>query len=395
MGEADDDHVGGGERARGFLGLVDALQQHLPGAGENAERNLAGEFLAASLLLLGQRRVVLGGGRELQPRDHVGEGGEVFQHDGRIGADVVELLQVAKRAGDVAAHDLLEEVDDQGAVGEAEHLADLLRRDGAGGMGDGLIEQRQGVAGGAFGGAGDHGQRRVVDSDRFLRRDVLHQRDEPAGLDAAEVEALAAGQDGDRDLAHLGGGEDELHMLGRLFQRLQQAVEGGLRQHVDFVDDVDLVAGDRRLVAHRLDDLADVVDAGVGGGVHLDDVDVAAFHDGGVVLADLGHVDGRRVDLAGDGIVEGAGEDAGGGGLADAADAGEHVGLRDAAGAEGVGERADHRLLADEIGEALRAVFAGKHAIGGGAAAVRCRPWSVPRLALSGGVAPPSANLRW
>ncbi len=56
------------------------------------------------------------------------------------------------------------------------------------------------------------------------------------------VEALAARQDGDRDLAHLGGGEDELHMLGRLFQRFEQAVEGGLRQHVHFVDDVDLVA---------------------------------------------------------------------------------------------------------------------------------------------------------
>ena len=201
-----------------------------------------------------------------------------------------------------------------------------------------------------------------------------------AGLDAAEVEALAARQDGDRDLADLGGGEDELHMLGRLFQRLQQAVEGRLRQHVHFVDDVDLVAGDRRLVARRLDDLADVVDAGVGGGVHLDHVDMAAFHDRGAVLAEFRHVDGRPVDLAGDGIVERAGEDARGRGLADAADAGEHVGLRDAAGAEGIGQRPHHRLLADQVGEALRPVFAREHAIGAAAGCERLLYAAVHRL---------------
>ena len=89
------------------------------------------------------------------------------------------------------------------------------------------------------------------------------------------------------------------------------------------------------------------------------------------------HVDGRAVDLAGDRIVERAGEDAGGGRLADAADAGEHVGLRDAAGAEGVGQRPDHRLLADQVGEALRPVFARQHAVGAAAAASVsscCRP---------------------
>ena len=160
-------------------------------------------------------------------------------------------------------------------------------------MGDRLVEQGEGVAGGAFRRAGEHGERRLVDGDLLLAGDVAHEGDQAVGVDAAQIEALAARQDGDRDLPDLGGGEDELHMLGRLFQRLQQAVEGLRGEHVHLVDDVDLVAGDRRLVAHRLDDLADVVDAGVGGGVHLDDVDVAALHDGGAVLAHLVHVDGR------------------------------------------------------------------------------------------------------
>ena len=60
-------------------------------------------------------------------------------------------------------------------------------------------------------------------------------------LDAGEIEPLAARQDRDRNLLRLGRGEDELHMLGRLFERLQQGVERLLREHVDFVDDVDLV----------------------------------------------------------------------------------------------------------------------------------------------------------
>ena len=60
--------------------------------------------------------------------------------------------------------------------------------------------------------------------------------------DAGEVEALAARQDGDRDLVRLGRREDELHVRRRLLQRLEQGVERLRRQHVNFVDDVDLVA---------------------------------------------------------------------------------------------------------------------------------------------------------
>ena len=69
-------------------------------------------------------------------------------------------------------------------------------------------------------------------------------------------------------------------MRRRFFQRLEQRVEGALREHVHFVDDVDLVARLNGRIAHAVDDLAHVVDAGVGGGVHLDHVDVAGFQDG-------------------------------------------------------------------------------------------------------------------
>ena len=81
-------------------------------------------------------------------------------------------------------------------------------------------------------------------------------------------------------------------MLGRLLERLQQGVEGLLREHVHFVDDVDLVAGDERLVVRAVDQVANVVDAGVGGGVHLDHVEMPALDDGAAMDAFLGHVEG-------------------------------------------------------------------------------------------------------
>ena len=377
--DADEHHVGGGERAWRGARLLDALQQHLPGAGERPQRQFRSEFAAARPLLLGERVVLRGAGRELQARDEMGEGGQVLEHDGGIGADLIEALQPRQGVRDVAAHDVAEEVDDQRPVGEAEHGAHLARLEPARGVSNRLVEEGERVARRALGGARDHAERRLVDLDRFLRGDALHQPDQASGLDPAEVEALAAGEHGDRHLAHLGGGEDEADVLRRLLERLQKAVEGGLRQHVDFVDDVDLVAGDRRPVARRLDDLADVVDAGVRGGVHLDHVDMAAFHDGGAVLAELLHVDRRPVDLAGERVVERAGKDAGGRRLADAADAGEHIGLRDASGAERIGQGADHRLLADQLGEAPRPVFPGKDPVRPAALVIggiqEKRPW--------------------
>ena len=190
---------------------------------------------------------------------------------------------------------------------------------------------------------------------------MLHQQ---RGIDAAQVEALAARQHRDRHLADLGRGEHELHVRRRLFQRLQQRVERRARQHVHFVEDVDLVARRHRRIAHRLVDLAHVVDAVVRGGVHLDHVDVAALHDRLAVQAEHRHVDRRALDRAvGQFVVERAGEDARGRGLPDAAHAGQDPGLRDTAGLERVRDGAHHRVLADQVGEGRGAILARQHAI--------------------------------
>ena len=82
------------------------------------------------------------------------------------------------------------------------------------------------------------------------------------------------------------------------------------------------------------------------------------------LLADAAGIDRRAALAVGPDAVERPGDDAGGRGLADAAHAGEHEGVRDAAGGDGVAQGAHHRFLADQGGEIDGTVFAGEDAIG-------------------------------
>ncbi len=228
-----------------------------------------------------------------------------------------------------------------------------------------LIEQRERIAHRTFGRTRNDAKRLGFGFDALFRRDVGKMRHQHIGLDAAQVETLAARQHRDRHLPDLGGGENEFRMLRRLFQRFQKRVEGCGGEHMDFVDDVDLVARARRRVAHAVIDLTHIVDAGVGGGVHFQHVHVTAFHDCLTMHAEFRHMDRRPLhrpirQL----IVQRARQNPGGGGFADAADPGQDPGLRNAAGFERVGDGAHHGLLADQILEACGAVFSRQYAIG-------------------------------
>ena len=83
----------------------------------------------------------------------------------------------------------------------------------------------------------------------------------------------------------IGRREDEEARRWRLFEGLEQRVEGLLRQHVHLVDQVHLVASAQRHVGRLVAQLADVVDPRVGGGVDLDQVDLAAGVGGQAALA--------------------------------------------------------------------------------------------------------------
>ena len=145
--------------------------------------------------------------------------------------------------------------------------------------------------------------------------------------DAGEVVPLAAGADGGRHLLDLGGGQNKDDVGGGLFQRLEQGVEGRRREHMHLVDDVHLVAAGAGGVGGLVPQVADVVDAVVGGGVHLDHVEDAA-----VVDAAADRAAAAGVAVCGVQAVDRLGEDLGAGGLAGAPHPGEQVGVAHPAG---------------------------------------------------------------
>src|SRR5205823_10217834 len=125
-----------------------------------------------------------------------------------------------------------------------------------------------------------------------------------------------------------------------------------VRELVRLVEDVDLVAPLDRLEDDAVADLADVVDAALRGGVHLDHVEGRAGGDRAAGVA--GAVGRRRRALR---AVEALGEDARHRGLAGAARAGEGVGLAHRVRADRIAQRPHDRLLPDDLREALGTVL--------------------------------------
>ena len=70
----------------------------------------------------------------------------------------------------------------------------------------------------------------------------------------------------------LGGRQNEDNVGGRLFECLQESVEGRVGEHVDLVDDEYAVAPLGRSHHNLVDKLAHGVDAVVTRCIHLDDI---------------------------------------------------------------------------------------------------------------------------
>ena len=107
--------------------------------------------------------------------------------------------------------------------------------------------------------------RRRLDRDALLLADRGQVVLQLAGRHQPERVVVGARPDGADDLLGLGRREDELHVLRRLLDDLEQRVEALARDHVGLVDDVDLVARGRRREERLLAQVAGVVDATVAG----------------------------------------------------------------------------------------------------------------------------------
>ena len=239
-----------------------------------------------------------------------------------------------------------------------EHRAHDGVADLTGTVGDGLVEQRQRIAHRAMRAAGDQRQRRRVGGDAFGLEDEPQPFDDQRRRQLLEVELQAAGENRDRDLLRIGRRQHELHVFGRLLERFQHRVERRLGQHVDFVDQVDLVAPRRRRVARVVEYFPHVVDAGVRRRVELQQVDEPAGVDVGARRADAA---GRRGDAGG--AVEALGQDARNRRLADTPGSGEEIRVVQAPALQRVGQRLDDVLLTGELGEDLGPPLAGQNLI--------------------------------
>ena len=191
------------------------------------------------------------------------------------------------------------------------------------------------------GGPGDQPERVGLGGERAARRRLASVLVEEArerggqlvGPDRAEVEALAAGEDGGGKLPCLGGGEDEDDVGRRLLEGLEEGVERRLREHVDLVDDVDLAAAPGGRVPGVLAKRPHLVDAAIAGPVDLDDVERAPRDH---LAARLAGGARRRAGAAGSLAVEPHGQKPRRRRLADPSGAGEEVGVGDPLAREGV-----------------------------------------------------------
>ena len=174
---------------------------------------------------------------------------------------------------------------------------------------------------------------------------------------------LAAGADGLRNILRLGGRQHEYDVPGRLFQSLQQRVEGCVGDLVGFVQDINLEAVARGTVARSLAQFTDFVNATVGGGVNLDHVNRVAGTDFSTGFADsAGLWDWMILGTA----VQGHRQDAGNGCLPDAAVAAENVAVGRPSLLDGILQSARNMFLSDDFGELLRTVLARQNLIAHG-----------------------------
>ena len=232
-------------------------------------------------------------------------------------------------------------------------LQDVLDGDRLAGRRGELVERRDRVAVRAAGAARDEGERRVGRVDPFPVADRAQGLDELAHAGALEDERLTTRADGRDHLREVRRAEHEDEVGRRLLDELQERVPGLIRELVRLVDDVDLVLALGRAEHRSLADLAHLVDPALRCRVHLDHVERRPVGDR---TSDArARIEVRRRPAFG---IQRLRENPGHRGLARPARTGEEVRLPYLVVLERVPERPYDCLLADDLREVERPVFA-------------------------------------
>ena len=91
-------------------------------------------------------------------------------------------------------------------------------------------------------------------------------------LDGLEFKALDPRENGGRNLVQFRRRQDKNHILRRFFQSLQKGIEGSHGQHMNLVNDIDLVLGQAGGIGGLVSDVTDFINPVVRGCVNLDDI---------------------------------------------------------------------------------------------------------------------------
>ena len=231
-------------------------------------------------------------------------------------------------------------------VGSPQHRVHLVGRQFATAETQHLLKQRLTVTHRAGCPPGDQLQGLVIGINLLTDDDLSQPPNNLGDFNRREIKPLAPTEHRNGQLLGVGGTEDELHMLGRLFQRFQQRIEGCCGQHVNFVNDVNLVTSTTGADAHVRSQGTDFVNPAIAGPVDLDHVNVFT---GINRLSDVIFVIKFSTRTAR--VIQRLGKDPRRAGLAHSSGTGKQVSMPDAPGFDRVGQRLTDVLLAHQLRE--------------------------------------------
>ena len=286
---------------------------------------------------------------------------EIREEDREIDPEIGESRDGGEYIPGPALDDDVEQRQMLVLVHEPERLAHALGGDPAAAERQHLVRERERVAHGAVGGAREHRERVGIGLDALGREHGGQAHAHVGRPDATQIEALHPREDrrgGLLDLLRFGGGEHEHHARRRLLEDLEECVPRLAREHVRFVDDIDLVPVLARRRVHRaLAQLTGVVHTTVGRRIDLHDVERrSTTPDPGARRA----LPARLAILAALLAVERHREHPRERRLPCAAGPAEQIRVRDAVAGDGIAQRVGHVRLHGDLGELARAVLPGE-----------------------------------
>ncbi len=140
---------------------------------------------------------------------------QLFGHTGNIARGVAQRRHGFETVGKISEHsaeEMLKSADFEARPRICEALSSVTRPPSL------QRSRRECVSHAAVGNAGNEHGRPVVNVDTLVFGDEFKPTRNTFGGNAAEIESLAAGKNGGRELVHLGGGENENNVSRRLLK---------------------------------------------------------------------------------------------------------------------------------------------------------------------------------